>query len=120
MELREKHFVLMVDIDLGWLTLDEALIAADANAVELGFQGLAPRVYHLYMDDVQITEAAGTEYVGPIAGTGEETLEDYHTAGLPRGDARVGQFVGQMKGTVAGCASVVQVECISCPVPVGR
>jgi hypothetical protein len=38
-ELWDRHFVLTADIDLSWLALDRALIAADANASESGFQG---------------------------------------------------------------------------------
>jgi len=148
-ELWDKHFVLTADIDLAWLVLDNALIAADVNAPEPGFQGprfngvfdgaghrlvnlmisgaqdflglfgaLGPasRISHLYMDNVQIVGAAGTEHVGPIAGIGEGTLEDCHTSGWVRGDAYLDEFVGEMKGTATGCTSTVKVECTSCPV----
>jgi hypothetical protein len=140
-ELWDKHFVLTADIDLGWLVLDEALIARDVNTAEPGFQGpmfngtfdgaghrlvnltingehdflglfgaLGPAssVCHLYVDDVQIVGAGETKYIGPIAGIGEGFLEDCHTSGSVRGDSYVGQFVGDMRGTVDGCSSTVE------------
>ncbi len=127
-ELWDRHFILTADLDLGWTSLERALIAADVNSAEPGFQGMpfngtfdgaahtltdltiygtesylglfgalgpSARIAHLYLDNVCLTGADESEYVGPVAGISEGVVEDCHTSGWVSGGQYVGPFVGR-------------------------